>query len=131
MRTWSRYSRRTGLTSRSAKALAFGARIGVRMTRTPSVSNTPSKGPENLASRSRRRNRTPESRSSMARFPACWVTRAESGVCGDADHEQSPGRELDEEEHVEAPQPKRLDEALMSSGDHLLTYRCAPGECLV
>ena len=35
--------------------------------------------PENVASGSRSRNRIPESRPSMARFLACWVTQAESG----------------------------------------------------
>ena len=44
------------LMNRSAKALALGARIGVRMTRTSSVRNTSSNGPENFASRSCRRN---------------------------------------------------------------------------
>jgi hypothetical protein len=36
-------------------------------------------GPEYLASRSRSRNRTPDSRSSTARFRACPVTHVESG----------------------------------------------------
>src|SRR6266508_1599244 len=57
MRTWSRHSRRTVRTNRSANAFARGARIGVRRIRTPSVRNTSSNGPENLESRSRRRNR--------------------------------------------------------------------------
>jgi hypothetical protein len=69
-----------GPDERSANAFARGARIGVRMMRTPSVRSTSSNGPENLASRSRRRNRTPERRSSMARFLACWLTHAESGA---------------------------------------------------
>ena len=37
----------------TAKALARGARMGVRITLAPSVSNTSSNGPENFASRSR------------------------------------------------------------------------------
>src|SRR5450756_2008728 len=49
------------------------------MTRTPSARSTASNGPQNLASRSRRRNRTPARRSSMARFLACPVTHPESG----------------------------------------------------
>jgi hypothetical protein len=43
------------------------------------VGNVGPEHPEYLASRSRSRNRTPDSRSPMARFLACWVTHAESG----------------------------------------------------
>lgn len=63
----------------------LGERIGIGsadrggMTRAPSVRSTSSKGPENLASRLCRTNRTPTKRSSMAKFLACWVTQAESG----------------------------------------------------
>jgi hypothetical protein len=39
-----------------------------------SVPNISSNGPENFASRSRKWNRIPVRRSSMARFLACWVT---------------------------------------------------------
>ena len=67
------------LMNRSAKALALGARIGVRMTWTSSVRNTSSNGPENFVSRSCKRNLIAVSRSSMARFLACCVTHAESG----------------------------------------------------
>jgi len=59
----------------TAKALARGARMGVRVTLMPSLWNTSSNGPENFASRSRTRNPTFPSRSPIARFLACWVTR--------------------------------------------------------
>lgn len=62
----------------SAKAFAFGARIGVLIIFTPSVRKTSSNGPENFESRSRIRNRTPYTRS-PARFRACCVTQAEWG----------------------------------------------------
>src|SRR5438477_11196174 len=52
----SRHSERAVRTRRSAKALALGARSGVRMTRTPSAANTTSKEPANLASRARTRH---------------------------------------------------------------------------
>jgi hypothetical protein len=48
MSKWSGHSRRSVSTQRSAKALALGARIGVSITRTPSVTNTSSKGPQNF-----------------------------------------------------------------------------------
>ena len=66
-------------TKRSATAFALGERIGVRMTRTPSVRNTSSKGPEYLAPRSWITNWTGANRSSMAKWQACWVTQEESG----------------------------------------------------
>jgi hypothetical protein len=57
---------------RSAKALARGARIRVRMTLTPSVRKTSSNAPEYLASRSQIRNRMGGDRlsSTRARFRA-------------------------------------------------------------
>src|SRR5512132_2202914 len=72
--------RRTVPTHRSANALAFGDWTGVRMTWTPSVRNTSSNGPENLASRSRIRNRLSPTRSPTARSRACCVTHPESGL---------------------------------------------------
>src|SRR3989337_30753 len=105
---WSRHSRRTVLTNRSAKALARGARIGVRMTRTPSVRNTSSNGTENLASRSRSRNLTSPSRSSIARFLACWVTHAESGCAVTPTTCSRRVRELDEEQDEDRLQPDCL-----------------------
>jgi hypothetical protein len=66
---------------RSAWALAFGARIGVWMTRIPSARSTVSNRPQNFASRSRMRNRMAGEWPSrfMVRFRACWVTHAELG----------------------------------------------------
>ena len=69
-------------TSRSANALARGARTGVRMIRMPSERNTSSKLAVNLASRSRIRNVTGRARSASSndRFLACWTTMLLSDV---------------------------------------------------
>jgi hypothetical protein len=66
---------------RSAQPFAFGARIGVRRTWPPALSNTSSKERVSLASWSRSRNLIGTSRSlrSIAVFLACWVTQAVSG----------------------------------------------------
>ena len=60
-----------------AKAFAFGALIGVRTTRIPSLAKTSSKERENLASRSRIRNwhqrNHPPRRQAISR--SAWVTR--------------------------------------------------------
>jgi hypothetical protein len=66
---------------RSAYALAFGARIGVRITLAPPERTTSSKALLNFVSRTWMRNRMAVERSSrsVARFLACWVTQAESG----------------------------------------------------
>jgi hypothetical protein len=79
MRMWSRHSRRTDPTHRSATAFAFGARTGVLITVSPSVRKTSSKAPENFESRSRRRMCRSSRRPAIDRFRACWVTQAESG----------------------------------------------------
>ena len=68
---WSRHSRRTEPTQRSANAFAFGARMGVLTTASPSVRRTSSKAPENLASRSRSRMCLSSRRPVIARFRAC------------------------------------------------------------
>jgi hypothetical protein len=67
--------------TRSAWAFAFGAPIGVRMTRILSERTTASNDRLNFASWSRMRNRTGLVRASSprARLRACWVTQAESG----------------------------------------------------
>src|SRR5664280_2991440 len=65
----------------SAWALAFGAWIGVRMTRIPSERSTVSNDRLYLVSRSRMTNRMAgewPSRS-MTGLRACWVTHAEFG----------------------------------------------------
>ena len=64
------------------KALARGARIGVRMVRIRSEQNTSSKPVVNLASRSRTKNLTGSVRSAstMVRFRACWTTQASTGL---------------------------------------------------
>jgi hypothetical protein len=77
----SRHSVLTVRTQRSAKALAFGARMGVQMTCVPSERKTSSKLEVYLESRSliRNRRRVPRSARSYETFLACWVTQAESG----------------------------------------------------
>jgi len=77
--TWSRHSRRTVPTQRSANAFALGARTGVFTTRRPSVRKTSSNGPENLASRSLMRSFFSSRLPVIERFRPCWVTQAESG----------------------------------------------------
>ena len=71
-----------GPTPRPAHALAFGARMGVWMISVPSLGNTSSKLNVYLESRSLISNRkeNPASARSEERFPACWVTHAESGL---------------------------------------------------
>src|SRR5450756_1736045 len=81
MSVQSRHSALIVSITRSACALAFGARIGVRMTRIPSERSTASNDRLYLESRSRMRNRTGLVRASSprARLRACWVTHVESG----------------------------------------------------
>jgi hypothetical protein len=95
-------------TNRSANALAFGARIGVRTTSTPSVRNTSSNGPENLASRSRTRKRTRSSRPSIAKVPGLLGHPGRVGVYGGARHVNPSGGKLDEEQHVHGLQRQGL-----------------------
>jgi hypothetical protein len=78
----SRHSARSVSIQRSAKAFAFGALIGVRITRIPSDTKTGSKERQNLASRSRMRKPicVPSSARLITRFLACWVTNEESGL---------------------------------------------------
>jgi len=110
MSVQSRHSARTVPTHLSAKAFAFGARIGVQMILVPSALNTASKEPENLVSRSwiRKRGVVPCSSSVPATFRACWVTQAESGFPGRSGHVHPPGPELHEEQHIQRPKPDRL-----------------------
>jgi len=70
------------LDDRSAKALARGARTGVRMIWIRSEPKTSSKLAVNLASRSRTRNLIGRARSvsSMLRLRACWVTHDPTGL---------------------------------------------------
>jgi hypothetical protein len=105
MSVQSRHSARIVSITRSAKALAFGAWIGVRMTRIPSEGRTASNRPVNFASRSRMRNR------------AGWCERRarEPGFAPAGDprrvrvrrrrtHVDPPTAELDEREDVERPE---------------------------
>src|SRR5713226_6731701 len=78
----SRHSVLTVRTQRSAKALAFGARMGVQITSVPSERKTSSKLEVYLESRSLIRNRARVSRStkSYETFLACWVTPANAAL---------------------------------------------------
>src|SRR6266542_4017538 len=104
---WSRHSERTVLTNRSAKALALGARMGVRMTRTSSVRNTSSNGPENFASRSCRRNLIAEPLLD-GEVPSLLRDPRRVGMRRRAHHVHSPCRDLDEEQDIERLQTERL-----------------------
>ncbi len=119
IRSQSRQSRRTVPTQRSANALAFGARNGVRMISMPSLWKTSSKARLNLLSRSRIRNRIGcrRSGSDQASCRACWVVQRPSGFGGAAGEVHAPAAELDEEEHIEAAEPERLDGEEVA-GDH-------------
>src|SRR5664280_733994 len=96
--------------TRSAWAFAFGAWMGVRMTRIPSERRTSSNDRLNFVSRSRMRNRTGLGRASgsRTRLRACWVTQAESGCAVDGLKGDPPAPELDEHEDVQRPEPGGL-----------------------
>src|SRR5262245_19551006 len=76
----SRHSRRTLPTQRSRCALAFGACTGVRMTLIVSLAKSAPKAAGNFASQSWIRKRAFPSVCSIARFRACCVTQAQSGL---------------------------------------------------
>jgi hypothetical protein len=101
-------SERTVRTNRSAKALAFGVRTGVFITRAPSERKTSSKEAVNFESRSRIRNRTLSASPSMARFLARWVIQPASGLA------LTPAMRIRlvptsmKKQHVEGPQEHRL-----------------------
>ena len=66
-------------TNRSAKALAQGARMGVRITLMPSLGDTSSNGPENFASPVAHEVPGVPEPFPDPTFLAYWVTQAESG----------------------------------------------------
>src|SRR6266545_6960122 len=105
---WSRHSERTVLTNRSAKALALGARMGVRMTRTSSVRNTSSNGPENFASRVVQEEPDRGEPLLDGEVPSLLRDPRRVGMRRRAHHVHSPRRDLDEEQHIERLQPERL-----------------------
>ena len=111
IRIRSRHSRRMVPTKRSAKALARGARTGVRMMRILSVRKTSSKLAVNLASRSRTRNRTATSPLGEHHGQVAGLLDhpLSGGIGGDPAHVDPSGVELNEEEHVEATQQHRID----------------------
>jgi hypothetical protein len=102
-----------------------------RMTRIPSERSTMSNGPLNFASRSRMRNRTGllQPSSAMARFRACCVTHAESGVRGRGAHVDPPAAELNDHEDVERLETGRLHAEEVAGDDavRLGSQELAPG----
>src|SRR4029453_2827303 len=106
IRRWSRHSRRTVPTQRSATALALGAWIGVRMTSAPAARQMSSKARVNLLSRSRIRDRggcglVVEGGGQVAGL--LGDPRA-GGVGSDASQVHASGAQLDEEQHVQPVQ---------------------------
>src|SRR5215210_8074127 len=107
----SRQSRRMVPTQRSANAFAFGARNGVRMISMRSLLKSSSKARLNLLSRSWIRNRIGvwRSGSDQASWRACWGCPQVVRVRAAARQVHPPRAELDEEEHIQASEPERLD----------------------
>src|SRR5437762_13621258 len=101
---WSRHSRRSVPTYRSAKEFARGDRTGVLMIRVPLLANISSNAAVNLLSRSRIRNLKWPTRSprSMSRLRACWAVHAPVGCSGDAQDVHPPVLDLHHEEDVQA-----------------------------
>jgi hypothetical protein len=110
IRIRSRHSRRTLPTQRSACAFARGAAIGARMTLIPSERKISSKPAVNLLSRSRISN------------PGAVR------VSGHAGQMHATMLEFDEEEHVQASQPERLDreEVTLKDPGRLLAQELPP-----
>ena len=109
MSSRSRQSARTVRTQRSAKAFAFGARTGVRITLMPSARNTSSNARPNLLSRSWMRNPerllTREPHGEVARL----LSDSASVRVGTAGEVLDPsGRERDEEEDIDPLQEDGL-----------------------
>src|SRR5450759_2514427 len=113
MRVQSRHSALIVSITRSAWALAFGARNGARMTCIPSERSTVSNAPLNFASRSRMRNRMAGERPSrsITRFRACSGDPGRVGVRSGRAQVDPPAPELDEHEDlslIHISEPTRL-----------------------
>ena len=108
---WSRHSRRSVPTNRSAYAFARGDRTGVLITRVPFPAKTSSNAAVNLLSRSRIRNLNRPARSprSMSRLRACWAVQAPVGCAVTPRMCTRPGLDLHHEQHVQAPQQHGID----------------------
>src|SRR5664280_2899103 len=121
MRVQSRHSARIVSITRSACALAFGAWIGVTITRAPSERTTASNDRLNFASWSRMRNRTGLVRASRpsARLRACSGDPGRVGVRGRGAEVDPPAAELDEHEDVGRPEPGRLHAEEVAGDDAL------------
>src|SRR6266487_1830604 len=126
----SRHSRRRLPTQRSACARARGARTGALITLIPSERKTSSKSRVNLLSRSPIRNRgsTPSSASCISRFCALLGHPPAVRVRRDPGEMHATGRELDDEQHVEALQEQRVDgeEVALEDARRLLAQELCP-----
>src|ERR1019366_2743725 len=110
MRRRSRHSRRTVPTKRSANAFARGAWTGVLMILTPSVWKTSSKPAVNFVARSRTTNLAARDRSiGPAQVAGLLGDPLPHRAGGDAGEVDPPGVDLNEEQHVEAPQKDSID----------------------
>src|SRR6266545_8122805 len=120
IRSQSRQSRRTVPTQRSANAFACGGRNGVRMISTLSLRKTSSKPRMNLLSRSWIRKRAGVARleSDQASCRACWVVQRPSGLAVPREV-HAPAAELEEEEHIEAAEPERVDREEITGDNRL------------
>src|SRR5919204_5156928 len=130
IRIRSRHSRRTLPTQRSACAFARGAAIGARITLIPSERKTSSKTAVNLLSRSRIRTRRPLLLLGDRHDQVARLLRDPGAVriSGHAGQMHAPTLELDEEEHVQASQPERLDreEVTLHDPSRLLAQELPP-----
>ena len=117
----SRQSSRTVRTQRSAKALALGARTGVRIVATPIEAKTSAKLFENFVSRLRTKNctRRPASPRSEQTFPRHLGGPGSVGVRGDAEKMHDTSLDLDDEEHVVATEQDRVDGQEVAFDDDL------------
>ncbi len=94
---------------------------GVRMISTPSLLKTSSKARLNLLSWSWIRNRIGVGRSvsDQASWRACWVVQRPSRVGAAAGEVDASAGEFEEEEHVEASEPERLDGEEVAGDDRV------------
>lgn len=110
MSVQSRHSARTVPTHLSAKAFAFGARIGVQMILVPSALNTASKEPENLVSRSwiKKRGVVPLFLQCPGDVSCLLGDPGRIRIAGRSGHVHPPSPELHEEQQIQRPKPDRL-----------------------
>src|SRR5437588_12876438 len=102
-------------------ALAFGARTGVRMTLMFSLARRVSKARGNFASRSWIRKRTVWSWSSSSNQKVARLLQHPGGVglAGAGEVRNSAASDREEDEHVEAAQPNRVDSEEVAGEDRV------------